>query len=81
MVHASFVPYSASNPSRWAMSDCEALVAAVEEARRILDLYDGAGPRRNQDELLAMLQFILCDPSVSRAVALLKNRQRLSLTK
>lgn len=63
------------------MSECDALVAAVEEAQRILDLYDGAGPRRDQDELLAMLQFILCDASIARAIALLKNRPRLSLVK
>jgi hypothetical protein len=61
------------------MSDCEALVAAVEEAQRILGVYDGPGPRRNQDELLTMLQFVLCDPSVARAVGRLRNRQRLSL--
>jgi hypothetical protein len=63
------------------MSDCEALLAAVEEAQRILSVYDGAGPRRNQDELLAMLQFILCDPSVARAVRRLKNRQFLTLVR
>jgi hypothetical protein len=63
------------------MSDCEALLVAVEEAQRILSVYDGAGPRRNQDELLAMLQFILCDPSVARAVARLKNRQGLTLVR
>jgi hypothetical protein len=63
------------------MSDCEALVAAVEEAQRILRVYDGAGPRRNQDELLAMLQFILCDPSIANAVGRLKNAPRLSLVK
>jgi hypothetical protein len=63
------------------MSDCEAVLAAVEEAQRILSLYDGAGPRRNQDELLAMLQFILCDPSVARAVGRLKNRQGLTLVR
>jgi len=63
------------------MSDCEALVAAVEEAQRILGAYDGAGPRRNQDEVLAMLQFILCDRSVARAVGRLKNRQGLSLVR
>lgn len=63
------------------MSDREALVAAVEEAQRILSVYDGAGPRRNQDELLAMVQFVLCDPSVALAVRRLKERCRLSLVK
>lgn len=50
------------------MSNCEALIAAVEEAQRILSLYDDSGPRRNQDELLAMLQFIICAPSVTTAM-------------
>jgi hypothetical protein len=63
------------------MSDCEALVAAVEEAQRILGIYDGgASPRQDQDELLTMLQFILCDPSVALAVRRLKNN-RLSLVR
>jgi hypothetical protein len=55
------------------MSDCDALIAAVEEAQRIISLYDGSGPRRNQDELLAMLQFILCAPSVAAATCRLKS--------
>jgi len=55
------------------MSDCDALIAAVEEARRIISLYDGGGPRRNQDELLTMLQFILCAPSVAMAMYRLKS--------
>ncbi len=63
------------------MSDSEALAAAVEEAPRILSIYDRANPRRNHDELLAMLQFILCDPSVALAVRQLKNRVRLNLVK
>ena len=63
------------------MSDCEALVAAVEEAKRILEVYDCASPRRNQDELLAMLQFVLCDPSVALAVRRLRNRSQLSRVK
>lgn len=63
------------------MSDCDALVAAVEEAQRILSVYDGPGPRRDQDELLAMLQFILCDPSIACAIGRLKSRPRLSLVK
>lgn len=61
------------------MSDCEALVAAVEEAQRILGIYDGAGPRRNQDELLTMLQFILCDPCVTLAIRRSRSRPHLSL--
>jgi len=38
-----------------------------------------ASARRNQDDFLAMLQFILCDPSVALAVRRLKTRSRLSL--
>jgi hypothetical protein len=63
------------------MSDCEALVAAIEEAQRILSIYDCATPRRNQDELLSMLQFVLCDPSVALAVRRLKNRPLVTLVK
>ena len=63
------------------MSDYEALVAAIEEAQRILAVYDEANFRRNQDDFLAMLQFILCNPSVALAVRRLKGRSRLSLVK
>ena len=63
------------------MSDFEAVVAAVEEAQRILAVYDGAISRRNQDDFLAMLQFILCNPSVAIAVRRLKDRSRLGLVK
>lgn len=63
------------------MSDYEAVVAAVEEAQRILAVYGEATSRRNQDDFLAMLQFILCNPSVAVAVRRLKNRTRLSLVK
>ena len=61
------------------MSDCDAVVGAIEEAQRILSTYDGAGPRQNQDELLAMLQFLLCSPTIAGAVGRLKSRARLSL--
>lgn len=61
------------------MSDCEALVAAVEEAQRILLAYDEASPRRNQDEVLTMLQFILCDPSIALAARRMKVRSGLRL--
>ncbi len=55
------------------MSDYDALIAAIEEARRIISLYDSGGPRPNQDELLTMLQFILCAPSVAIAMNRLKS--------
>ena len=63
------------------MSDYEAVVAAVEEAQRILAVYDEATPRRNQDDFLAMLQFILCNPTVALAIGRLKKRSHLSLVK
>jgi hypothetical protein len=63
------------------MSDYEALVAAVEEAQRILTVYDEARFRRNQDDFIAMLEFILCHPSVAVAVRRFRSRSRLSLVK
>jgi len=63
------------------MSDYEAVVAAIEEAQRILAVYDGATSNRNQDDFLAMLQFILCNPSVVIAVGRLKKRPHLSLVR
>ena len=59
------------------MSDYEAVVAAVEEAQRILAVSDAAASRRNQDDFLGMLHFVLCDPSVALAVRRLKGRSRL----
>lgn len=61
------------------MSDYESVIAAVEEAQRLLAVYDEATSRKNQEDLVAMLQFILCDPSVALAVRRLKSRSRLSL--
>ena len=61
------------------MSDYESVIAAVEEAQRLLAVYDEATSRKNQEDLVAMLQFILCDPSVALAVRQLKSRKRLSL--
>jgi hypothetical protein len=63
------------------MSDYEAVVAAVEEAQRILAVYDEATTRKNQDDFVAMLQFVLCNPSVALAIGRLRNRPRLSLVK
>ena len=64
---------------RCMMSDYESVIAAVEEAQRLLAVYDEATSRKNQEDLVAMLQFILCDPSVALAVRQLKSRKRLSL--
>jgi hypothetical protein len=61
------------------MSDYEAVVAAVEEAQRILAVYNQAATRKNQDDFVAMLQFILCNPSVAFAMRRLKGRLRPTL--
>jgi hypothetical protein len=61
------------------MSDYEAVVAAVEEAQRILAVYDEATTKKNLDDFVAMLQFILCNPTVALAMRRLKSRSRLSL--
>jgi hypothetical protein len=50
------------------MSHHEAVIATVEEAQRIFAVYDKTTCRRNQNEFLAMLQFILCHPSAALAV-------------
>jgi hypothetical protein len=61
------------------ISDYEALVAAVEEAQRILAIYDEAKSKRNQDDFIAMLEFILCHPSVAVAVRRFRSRSGLRL--
>jgi hypothetical protein len=61
------------------MSDYEAVVAAVEEAQRILAVYDEATTRKNLDDFVAMLQFILCNPTVALAMRRVKSQSRLSL--
>jgi hypothetical protein len=63
------------------MSDNEVVVGAIEEARRILADYEMASPRRNQDEILTMLQFILCRTDVEAAVKRLKATSRLQLVR
>ncbi len=63
------------------MSDYEAVVAAVEEAQRILAVYDEPATRKNQDDFIAMLQFILCNPSLAVAMGRLKSRSRPTLVK
>jgi hypothetical protein len=62
-----------------AASDTDVLIASIEEAQRILSIYAGRYPRRDQDELLRMLEFILCEPAVNRAVQTLKARARLTV--
>lgn len=61
------------------MSDQDSILAAVEEAQRILTEYDYANPRRNQDEVLNMVQFILCSWEIRAAIRRLKIRGYLRL--
>ena len=62
-----------------AASDTDVLIASIEEAQRILSIYSRGYPRRDQDELLRMLEFILCEPVLNRAVQTLKARARLTI--
>ena len=50
------------------MSDQESILAAIEEAQRILTEYEYARPRRHQDEVLDMIQLILCRHDIRAAV-------------
>ena len=50
------------------MSDQESILAAIEEAQRILTEYEYASPHRHQDEVLNMIQFILCSRDIRAAV-------------
>jgi hypothetical protein len=56
------------------VSDQESILAAVEEAQRILTEYEHASPRRHQDDVLNMVQFILCSRGVRDAMKRLKFR-------
>jgi len=61
------------------VSDQDAVLAAVEEAQRILAEYDYARPRPNQDEVLNMIQFALCNCEIRAAIKRLKIRGCLRL--
>lgn len=60
-------------------SDSEILVAALQEAQRLLAMHDDRQLRRSRDDVLAMIEFIICDPAVSRAMARQTMRSRLKL--
>ena len=60
-------------------TDAEVLVAAVEEAQRLLAAYENPYCRCSRDDVIAMVEFILCDPSVTRAMRRHKMRARLML--
>ena len=61
------------------MSDQDSIVAAIEEAQRILAEYNFAIQRRDRDEILNMIQFVLCSREVSAAIRRLKIRGCLRL--
>jgi hypothetical protein len=60
-------------------SDAEILGAALEEAQRLIAAHQNPNPRRSRDDILAMLEFIICDPVVIRAMLRQKMRSRLKL--
>lgn len=60
-------------------TDAEVLLAAVEEAQRLLAAYESPHCRDTRDDVIAMVEFILCDPSVTRAMLRQKMRTRLML--
>ncbi|MDN4986258.1 hypothetical protein QY049_24180 [Bradyrhizobium sp. WYCCWR 13022] len=60
-------------------TDAEVLVAAVEEAQRLLAAYENPSCHRTRDDIIAMVEFIICNPSVTRAMLRQKMRCRLKL--
>lgn len=60
-------------------TDAEVLVAAVEEAQRLLAAYENPRCNRTRDDIIAMVEFVICNPSVSRALLRQKMRSRLKL--
>ena len=60
-------------------TDAEVLVAAVEEAQRLLAAYENPHCKCSRDDVIAMVEFILCDPTVTRAMLRQKMRTRLML--
>jgi len=58
-------------------TDIEVLVGALEEAQRLLATYESPCCNRSRDDILAMLEFIICDPSVR--TALLRQRSAAAL--
>ena len=60
-------------------TDAEVLVAAVEEAQRLLAAYENPCYHRTRDDIIAMVEFIICNSSVTRAMLRQKMRCRLKL--
>ena len=60
-------------------TDAEVLVDALEEAQRLLAAYDSPFCNRTRDDIIAMVEFIICNPSVTRAMLRQKMRSRLKL--
>lgn len=60
-------------------TDVEVLVGALEEAQRLLAAYENPCCNRTRDDIIAMVEFIICNPSVSRAMLHQKMRSRLKL--
>ena len=60
-------------------SDAEIVVAALEEAQRLLVAHAELERRRGLDDVLAMLEFIICDPAVKQAIIRQKMRSHVKL--
>ncbi|MDX3968935.1 MAG: hypothetical protein QHD01_20385 [Bradyrhizobium sp.] len=68
-----------SAPESNIRTDTEVLVAALEEAQRLLAAYENPSCHRTRDDIIAMVEFIICNPSVTRAMLRQKMRGRLKL--
>ena len=60
-------------------TDTEVLVGALEEAQRLLAAYENPCCNRTRDDIIAMVEFIICNPCVTRAMLHQKMRSRLKL--
>ena len=63
------------------VSDQDLVLDAVQEAQRILAEYAEAGPRRNPDETINMLLYLLDRRDVVAAVSRLRARHGLHVVK
>jgi hypothetical protein len=63
------------------VSDQDLVLDAVQEAQRILAEYAEAGPRRNPDETINMLLYLLGRRDVAAAVSRLRARHGLHVVK
>jgi len=60
-------------------SDSEVLVEALEEVQRILAAHAALDRKRVRDDVLSMIEFVVCDPAVKKATTRQKMRSRLRL--